>query len=72
MQRCIIDRLEGDIAVCELEDGSMVDTPLSSLPEGVREGDCLVRVDGLWHIDSERTATRKTRIAKLAESLFAD
>ena len=36
----VIDRIEGQIAVVELE-GSYVDLPVSCLPDGAREGDQL-------------------------------
>lgn len=72
MQHCIIDRLEGGVAVCELKDKTMADIPLADLPEGVREGDCLTREDGVWMFDQERAGARKARISKLADSLFAD
>ena len=34
----IVDRIEGEYAVCETEDKKMIDLPLSLLPEGVKEG----------------------------------
>jgi hypothetical protein len=40
----VVDRIEGAVAVCVAEGvrGSYkIDLPLSSLPEGVAEGDCL-------------------------------
>ena len=35
----IIDRIEGDTAVCETENGGFADIKLESLPIGVKEGD---------------------------------
>lgn len=44
--RYVIDRFEGDRAVVELEDGSMVSLPGAALPAGAREGDVVcVSVD---------------------------
>ena len=54
----VIDRIEGGIAVCETEDGRR-ELPLAGLPAGVREGDCLVCVDGSWQIDREETLRRR-------------
>ena len=34
-----VDRIEGDYAVCELLDGSMVDIPVKDFREKVSEGD---------------------------------
>lgn len=72
MQHCIIDRIENGIAVCELDDKTLIGIPVIDLPEGVREGDCLVKDGGSWEIDFERAASRKERISKLASSLFVD
>ena len=38
----IIDRFEGEYAVCEEESGSFRKLPKVFLPAGSREGDCLV------------------------------
>ena len=54
----VIDRIESGIAVCETEDGRR-ELPLAGLPAGVREGDCLVCVDGSWQIDREETLRRR-------------
>ncbi len=39
--KLIIDRFEGDYAVCEREDKTMMDIERSKLPEGVKEGSVL-------------------------------
>lgn len=36
-----VDRIEGQLAVLALDDGSTVDVPLKSLPKGTREGSVL-------------------------------
>lgn len=36
-----VDRIEGEIAVVEVE-GRMIDLPLSALPAGLKEGDTLL------------------------------
>ena len=38
----IIDRFEGDVAVCEDEDRRIVEMDRSLLPEGAREGSVLI------------------------------
>ena len=55
----IIDRIEGDIAVCERPDRTMVHIKLSELPAGVREGDCLAVDSGAYIVDTEETARRR-------------
>ena len=41
METLIIDRFEGDLAVCEREDCSMVAIEKRRLPKGVRPGNIL-------------------------------
>lgn len=36
-----IDRIEGEIAVCELLDGNMVDIPVANIPFSIKDGDIL-------------------------------
>ena len=46
-QQMIVDRFEGEageIAVCELDDGTFANVPVADLPAGVREGTVLRRV----------------------------
>lgn len=71
MKRLTIDRIEGDIAICELDDGSMTDIELSSLPEGTREGSVLVSIDGVsYSIDKDAENAARERLFKMQESLF--
>lgn len=63
----IIDRFEGEFAVCELEDMSMVNVPKKALPQEAREGDSI-----LVTIDSAETEDRKEDIKKLMDDLFMD
>ena len=64
-----IDRIEGAVAVCEGENGRQ-ELPLESLPEGVREGDCL-RWDGeRWTVDQEETLRRRKLNHSRAGALF--
>lgn len=63
----IIDRIENNIAVCELENGEMLDVKISALPKGIKEGDVI----NLF-VDETETNERKERIDKLMNSLFKD
>lgn len=63
----IIDRIENDIAVCELENGEMLDVKISALPKGIKEGDVIK-----LSVDETETNERKERIDKLMNSLFKD
>ncbi len=61
----IIDRIENDIAVCELENGEMLDVKISALPKGIKEGDVIK-----LSVDETEANERKERIDKLMNSLF--
>ena len=68
--RYIVDRVEGNVAVLERDDLELVDVPLSELPEGIHQHDCLVREGGVWRADPDRTAERKRRIGEKMRRLF--
>lgn len=72
MERYIIDRIEGSLAVCEAEDKTMRNVPLADLPEGASEGDCLICEGEIWAHDPARKSARKACIDSLAAKLFAD
>ena len=59
LRQLIVDRLEGEYAVCEQKEGGMFSLLLSQLPDGIRDGDVLTEQDGGYQID--RTATQKRR-----------
>lgn len=62
----IIDRIENDIAVCEVNE-KMIDVPLFALPVGIKEGDILTVSK-----DSEQTEKRQENINNLMNTLFKD
>ena len=71
MEQVIIDRFEGDIAVCECDDSSMVDISLTKLPEGVRVGNIIViNDDGSMIIDADAELRRKEKLFGLYDNLF--
>ena len=55
-----VDRIEGRLEV-----------ELARLPNGIREGDCLRSVDGVWCPDPEETARRRSRSARRTAALFS-
>lgn len=65
--RYVIDRIEGDIAVCEAEDKTMHNIPLASLPVGVKEGDKVEdTVTGFILVDNSADSERiKEKMQKL-------
>ena len=68
--RMVIDRFEGDYAVCERDDRTMLNINKNKLPAEAKEGDVLT-VDGdAISIDLRETSKRKERAEKLMEELF--
>ncbi len=67
----IIDRIESEYAVCENIDRTHVNIPLILLPEGVKEGDVIIKDEnGNYVIDADKTVERRNRIKKLLNSLW--
>ena len=66
----IIDRIEGDVAVCEQEDGSHVNIPRSCLPGDVREGSVLAWTGSAWALDLQEESERRKRLFSKQEGLF--
>lgn len=68
----IIDRFEGDIAVCEDEGRRMVEVPRRLLPTGAKPG-CVLAPDGEgYRLDKEAEEERRARIRRLQDSLWED
>lgn len=65
-----IDRIEGNIIVCQSEDGSMLELERAVLPNA-KEGDCIVYDGNTYTIDYERTQKRKEEMDSLLNSLFS-
>ena len=46
MKKFIVDRIEGDKAVLECENGDMVNLELKALPKNIKEGDVITLENG--------------------------
>lgn len=68
--KVIIDRFEGDFAVCEKEDKTMIDIERSKIPAEAKEGDVLLVEEGAVLIDEEETEKRKERIREITKDLW--
>lgn len=68
--KAILDRLEGNLAILEYEDGSIQEIDINRLPKGSSEGDCLLIESGVISIDSEETEKRYNKIKKLMNDLY--
>ena len=68
--KVVIDRFEGDYAVCEKEDRTMMDVLRSSIPAQSKEGDVLNMEDGVITIDTEETDRRRKMIEELTKDIW--
>ena len=69
----IIDRFEGDYAVCEKENREMINIERAKLPPEAKEGDVLIlSEDGSIAIDREETARRKEMIERMMDELWEE
>ena len=66
----IVDRIEGDFAICEMSDKTMAEIQLNLLPENIKEGDIIINENGMFRIDISKTRTRKEFILKKMNSLW--
>ena len=72
MKRYIVDRIEGAYAVCERNDLRMIDIALEDLPEGLKEGDCLVFDGSMYYVDVRCTEERRRTIQEKIDAAFID
>ena len=68
--KVIIDRFEGDFAVCEKKDRTMLNVKRDKLPPYAKEGDILNINGDVITVDSATTAKRKNTVSKLFADLF--
>lgn len=61
----IVDRIENDIAVCELENGEIIDINIKALPKNIHEGNVIT-----LRLDKTETDSRKEKIDNLMNNLF--
>jgi len=70
MTTLIVDRIDGDFAVCEREDGTIIDIALSALPGDVREG-AVLRVDNASIVhDAQGEENHRVQIKKRIDRLW--
>jgi len=68
--KVIIDRFEGDFAVCEKEDRKMIDIERNKVPSTAKEGDVLNIINDRITIDHDETEKRKKEIEELTKDLW--
>lgn len=68
--KVIIDRFEGDFAVCEKEDRGMINIERAVIPSEAKEGDVLIVDGGSITIDETETEKRKRLIEELTKDIW--
>ena len=69
----VIDRFEGDFAVCEdRENEEMVNIEISKLPQNIKEGDVIKSKNNKYELDEEKRKEIEERINNKINNLFND
>ena len=68
--KVIIDRFEGNYAVCEREDRTMMDIEKDRIPMTAKEGDVLIISGNCIVIDKLETELKKKKIEELTRDLW--
>lgn len=71
MKELVIDRIEGNLFVCYDEHDQRKDIPVNSV-KGAKEGDVLIRENGVYRIDKALTEERRKKIIQLQNELWED
>lgn len=66
----VIDRFEGDFAVCEDDSCKMHNIARSTIPKEAKEGDVIVVEGDNITIDEAETKKRKAEIEELTEDMW--
>ncbi len=68
--QAIVDRIEGDVAVLEVDGARFMDVPLSRMPAGCTQGDVYEGEPGSWKKSAAAKAERLKTNADLMARLF--
>lgn len=68
--KAVIDRFEGEFAVCETEDGKMINVGKARLPRNVHEGDVLSITDTGISVDKSATERKKHDVENMCRNLW--
>ena len=66
----VVDRIEGEFAVCELPDETEQKILLSLFPDGVKEGSVLELCDGVYVINEKKEKVKRKSNFDLQSQLF--
>ncbi|MBQ9948035.1 MAG: DUF3006 domain-containing protein [Oscillospiraceae bacterium] len=66
-----IDRLEGDKAILEMDDGSIREISVYELPAEAHEGSLLIETNGYYQLDTRTEAERRKRLSSRTRQIFS-
>jgi hypothetical protein len=66
----IIDRFEGDYVILELENRIMDKVPRNQIPDCAKEGDVIIKINGIYRVDEGETQRRKRELEVLSQDLW--
>lgn len=69
-EKYIIDRFEGETAVCETVDEETIAIDRANLPDNVREGTVIRHENGVYIADEQETKSRQERIKSLLKRIM--
>lgn len=67
----IIDRFEGEYAICECDDGNMIQIRRDLIAADAREGDVLIPGQNAYTVDAAATLKRRRHIRQKTDRLFS-
>jgi len=69
--RYIIDRVEGNYAILEKEDGNLINIPIENIKGDFKDGDVLIKIDDeYFEIDKEFTLSRKCNVDNITKNMW--
>ena len=68
--KLIIDRIEGEFAVCETEQLGHININLDKLPSKINEGDIIELISAEWEVHKKETQLKKEKIQNRFDDLF--
>ena len=68
--RLTVDRIEGEFAVCETEDLTIINIPLADFSFEIYEGSVIISENGKLSVDEEYESERRAKLIALQNSIF--
>lgn len=70
--KLIVDRFEGNVAVCETPELGHIEILREKMPSGVREGDVIQEQDGVYAVLAEETEKRREKMREKLKGLIKE